>query len=145
MGERARGSRDRRPDGGGAPQDAMVEETEDGKGRAAIPAACWQLYRVTLRRLSIRQPFESLATILSGFLVRPPSAPLSAPLSLAILYRTNDNVFGIYRQQPLMSRYSYVSAVTNARFAIVRVKNRMDGSRENLFSASIVREVSLWK
>lgn len=75
VGERARGSRDRRLDGGGAPQDGMVEETEDGKGRAAIPAACWQLYRVTLRRLSIRQPFESLATILSGFLVRPPSAP----------------------------------------------------------------------
>lgn len=60
-----------------------------------------------------------------------PSAP-SPPLSLAILYRTNDNVFGIYRRQPLMSRYSYISADTNARFAIVRVKNR-NGRFEGIY------------
>ena len=74
------------------------------RGGDVIPAACWQLYRVTLRRLSILQPFESLTTALSSFLVCPPSAhPFPALSPAYFISNERQRVFGIYRQQPLMS------------------------------------------
>lgn len=115
--------RERGLTGGGRAPSRDGDTVYRGNGRweregCDTPAACWQLYRVTLRRLSIRQPFESLATIFPRLFRSSIPFSLSLPFVLRyVLYRGNDNVLGIHRQQPLMSRCSYiVSDDTNARF-----------------------------
>lgn len=65
-----------------------------GEGRwAAISVACWQLYRVTLRRLSIRHPSRNGSRQLSRPDTQRPSTPLAGP---PVFYISRTTTFSEY-------------------------------------------------